>query len=91
MLTAYTGAYDGAGAIERAYNDFTAGKQTRTGIMVHYVIVEVDRGDPIMIQEIEWKGEGLAEFEERVHSYEHKLIVKATAKVVREILEERSR
>ena len=59
--------------------------------MVHYVILEVDRGDPIMIQEIEWKGEGLAELEERIHSYEHELIVKATAKVVGEIFDNRSK
>lgn len=89
LLTALTGAYDGAGAIERAFADFKAGKATRTGIMVHYVVLEVDRGDPIMVQEIEWQGEELPQLEERVHSYEHELIVKATAKVAREILEER--
>jgi phosphoribosylglycinamide formyltransferase len=57
--------------------------------MVHYVILKVDRGDPIMVQEIEWKGEDLPQLEERIHSYEHELIVKATAKVVGEILEAR--
>ncbi|KEZ43540.1 putative phosphoribosylglycinamide formyltransferase protein [Scedosporium apiospermum] len=86
---ALPGAYDGAGAIERAFSDFKAGKATRTGIMVHYVILKVDRGDPIMVQEIEWKGEDLPQLEERIHSYEHELIVKATAKVVGEILEAR--
>ena len=59
--------------------------------MVHYVIQAVDRGEPIMVQEIEWKGEELPELEERIHSYEHELIVKATAKVVGEILEGRSK
>jgi phosphoribosylglycinamide formyltransferase len=42
-----------------------------------------------MVQEIEWQGEELAELEERIHSHEHELIVKAAAKVVEEILEER--
>ncbi|RQM07483.1 hypothetical protein DH86_00002996 [Scytalidium sp. 3C] len=87
---ALPGAYDGAGAIERAFNDFKAGKSTRTGIMVHYVITQVDRGEPIMVQEIEWQGEELPELEQRIHSYEHELIVKATAKVAGEILEKRA-
>ena len=86
-----TGEYDGAGAIERAFNDYKAGKITRTGIMVHYVIVKVDRGDPIMVREITFQeDDDLDKVEERIHSYEHELIVDATAKVVREILQKRS-
>jgi phosphoribosylglycinamide formyltransferase len=57
--------------------------------MAHYVIDEVDRGDPILIQEIEWKGEELKELEDRIHSHEHTLIVDATAKVAQEIVEKR--
>ena len=51
----------------------------------------MDRGDPIMVQEIEWQGEELAELEERIHLHERELIVKATTKVVEEILEERAK
>lgn len=83
------GKYDGAGAIERAYQDFQDGKleNNRTGIMIHYVIAQVDRGAPIMTREIECKeGETLADLEQRVHSHEHDLIVDATAAVVREIV-----
>lgn len=86
------GKYDGAGAIERAFQDFQAGKleNNHTGIMVHYVIAQVDRGAPILTREIECKeGETLADLEQRIHSHEHELIVKATAKVVGEILEEK--
>lgn len=54
--------------------------------MAHYVILEVDRGAPILVQEIEYKGESLEGLTERIHSYEHELIVKATAKVVGDIL-----
>ncbi|WYZ44165.1 hypothetical protein EsH8_VII_000601 [Colletotrichum jinshuiense] len=82
---ALPGEFDGACAIERAFDEFKAGRLTRTGIMVHYVVLKVDRGDPIMVQEIEWKGEDLPELEQRIHSHEHELIVKATAKVVGEI------
>jgi len=55
--------------------------------MVHFVIQQVDRGQPIMVQEIECReGESLEQLEERIHSHEHELIVKATAKVVEDIL-----
>ncbi|KAI1490169.1 phosphoribosylglycinamide formyltransferase [Biscogniauxia mediterranea] len=83
--------FDGANAIERAFEEFKAGRLTRTGIMAHYVIDEVDRGEPIVVKEIEWKGEGLEELKERMHVHEHELIVKAAAKVTQEILERRGK
>ncbi|KUI66593.1 Phosphoribosylglycinamide formyltransferase [Cytospora mali] len=86
---ALPGKYDGAGAIERAYEDFQAGKleNNKTGIMIHYVIAEVDRGQPIMTREVECReGESLEGLEQRIHSHEHDLIVEATAKVAGGIL-----
>ncbi|TVY54287.1 Phosphoribosylglycinamide formyltransferase [Lachnellula suecica] len=83
--------FDGAMAIERAFEEFKTGRLTRTGIMAHYVIDEVDRGAPIMVKEIEWEGEELEELKERMHFHEHELIVKATAKVAQEIVEGRER
>lgn len=88
---ALPGEFDGANAIERAFEELKAGRLTRTGIMAHYVIEQVDRGAPIMVEEIEWKGEELDELKERIHSREHELIVNATAKVVQEILEGRAK
>lgn len=67
-----------------------AGKITRTGIMVHYVVLEVDRGDAIMTQEIPFNGEDLSALEELIHKHEHELIVKATAKVVGEVVSKRA-
>ncbi|KAL2172986.1 formyl transferase [Thermothelomyces heterothallicus CBS 202.75] len=90
---ALPGKYDGAGAIERAFNDFKAGKleNNRTGIMVHYVIDKVDRGEPILVREIEChEGEDLHQLEERIHSHEHELIVEATAQVARQLLARKS-
>lgn len=78
-------------AIERAYEELKAGRITRTGIMAHYVIAEVDRGDPIIVKEIPWEGEDLEKLKEKIHSHEHELIVKATAKVAQEIVESRGR
>ncbi|TLS26438.1 hypothetical protein PpBr36_05325 [Pyricularia pennisetigena] len=91
---ALPGKYDGANAIGRAHQDFQDGKLEggKTGIMIHYVIAEVDRGAPIMVQEIECRqGETLEELEQRIHSHEHELIVKATAQVVKEIAETKKR
>lgn len=60
--------------------------------MVHYVIAQVDRGEPIMTREIECKeGESLEDLEQRIHSHEHELLVAATAKVVEEILERKNK
>ncbi|KAI1338579.1 formyl transferase [Xylariaceae sp. FL0016] len=79
---ALPGKYDGAGAIKRAYEDFQAGnlENNKTGIMIHFVIEEVDRGAPILTQDIVIReGESLEDLEQRMHSYEHELIVKAAA------------
>lgn len=55
--------------------------------MVHNVIKEVDQGEPILTKEIEFRpGESLEDFETRLHSHEHELIVQATTKVVHEII-----
>ncbi|KIO30936.1 hypothetical protein M407DRAFT_20060 [Tulasnella calospora MUT 4182] len=80
---ALPGAFDGANAIQRAYDAFQAGEINKTGIMVHYVVQEVDRGEPIVVKEIEIKkGEELKELEARIHQVEHVAIVEATKKVL---------
>ncbi|KAF4454560.1 phosphoribosylglycinamide formyltransferase [Fusarium austroafricanum] len=86
---ALPGEFDGANAIERAFEEFKAGRLTRSGIMAHYVIAEVDRGTPILVKEIEWEGEDLEQYKEKVHSHEHELIVNATAKVAQETVKNR--
>jgi phosphoribosylglycinamide formyltransferase len=89
---ALPGQYDGAGAIGRAYNDFINGKleDDTTGIMVHYVISEVDRGDPIVVRKIKCQpSETLDELEARVHKEEHQLILEGTALAIINIWEAR--
>ncbi|RNJ52229.1 hypothetical protein D7B24_004085 [Verticillium nonalfalfae] len=86
---ALPGEFDGARAIERAFEELKAGRIKRTGIMAHYVIDEVDRGEPIITQEIEWNGEDLEDLEKKIHSYEHSLIVRATAMVAKAIIDRR--
>ncbi|KAI1820792.1 formyl transferase [Xylaria intraflava] len=90
---ALPGMYDGAGAIKRAYDDFKAGKLKNgtTGIMIHYVVEEVDRGAPILTQEIQIReSDSLEDLEQRIHGYEHELIVKATALLAQKIASAKS-
>lgn len=80
---ALPGAFDGANAIERAYDAFQAGDIERTGVMVHEVVAEVDRGAPILVRPVPiYKDESLDALETRMHSVEHELIVEAAAKVL---------
>ena len=88
---ALPGKFNGARAIERAWEAGQRGEVTGTGVMIHDVIGEVDGGDPLITQEVEIrKGESLAELEERMHEVEHELIVKGTS-IALEMLANRRR
>ena len=83
---ALPGAFDGAHAIERTYEAFQRGDIKHSGVMVHRVVKEVDRGAPVLIREVEiLPGEPIEVFEERLHKVEWKIIVEATAKVLDEV------
>lgn len=82
---ALPGAFDGANAIERAYEAFQKGEIEHSGCMVHRVVKDVDRGEPIIVREVPIeKGEPLEAFEERLHKVEHEIIVQATKKILEE-------
>ncbi|KAI9137030.1 phosphoribosylglycinamide formyltransferase [Paraphysoderma sedebokerense] len=73
---ALPGQFDGAHAIERAYQAFKEGRIKNTGAMIHKVIPEVDRGEVIVKQEIPISdNDSLSDLEDRIHRVEHKLIV----------------
>jgi len=79
-------------AIKRAYDDYHKGKleHDETGIMIHYLIKEVDRGTPIVIRKIKCKTpETLDELKERIHEQEHTLIVEGTAMAIHSLWGER--
>lgn len=83
---ALPGAFDGTHAIERSYEAFQRGEVDRVGAMVHRVVKEVDRGEPVVVREAEIrKGEPLAAYEERLHRTEWEIIVEATRKVLGEV------
>ncbi|KAF8863310.1 putative phosphoribosylglycinamide formyltransferase [Acephala macrosclerotiorum] len=91
---ALPGKYDGKDAIKRAYDDYHKGKleHDTTGIMIHYVISEVDRGRPIVVRQIKCQTpETLEELSNRIHCQEHELIVEGTAMAIHELWEGRSK
>ena len=54
--------------------------------MVHFVIAEVDRGQPILVEKVDCRaGDSLEDLENRIHGVEHVLLVRAAAKVLREL------
>ncbi|KAL8830767.1 MAG: hypothetical protein Q9191_001244 [Dirinaria sp. TL-2023a] len=76
---ALPGQFNGINAIERAYEAFQQGRIKSTGVMIHYVIKEVDEGTPILIKELPMnEGESLSDLETRIHNLEHRAIVEGT-------------
>lgn len=76
---ALPGQFDGANAIERAYEAYTRGEITKSGAMIHRVIKDVDRGEAIVVKEIAFiQGESLEDYAARLHAVEHLIIVQAT-------------
>ncbi|SMN19634.1 similar to Saccharomyces cerevisiae YDR408C ADE8 Phosphoribosyl-glycinamide transformylase, catalyzes a step in the 'de novo' purine nucleotide biosynthetic pathway [Maudiozyma saulgeensis] len=83
---ALPGAFDGTThAIEMAWKKCQeTEKPLIAGCMVHYVIEEVDKGEPLVVKELEIipGKETLDEYEARVHATEHIAIVEATKKAL---------
>jgi formyltetrahydrofolate-dependent phosphoribosylglycinamide formyltransferase len=75
---ALPGAFAGTDAIERTFAAFQAGEVAHGGCMVHYVVPEVDAG-PVIAQSIIpiEADDTLEQFETRMHTAEHRLIVEA--------------
>ncbi|OMJ09877.1 Phosphoribosylglycinamide formyltransferase [Smittium culicis] len=80
---ALPGDIEGAHAIDRAYEEFLAGKRDHTGVMVHHVVAQVDRGEPILSEKVMiQKGDTLEDLENRIHAVEHLLLPKAVTKLL---------
>ncbi|KAI5985645.1 formyl transferase [Pisolithus albus] len=83
---ALPGQFDGANAIQRGYEAFQRGEVDRLGVMVHRVVAEVDRGEPLIVREVPIeKGESIEVYEERLHRVEWEIIVQATKRVLDEV------
>ncbi|KAJ6612137.1 formyl transferase [Mycena sp. CBHHK59/15] len=84
---ALPGAFDGTNAIERAYEAFHNGEITHSGVMVHRVVKDVDRGEPLIVRKVLLtEGEGVEAFAKRLHTVEWEIIVEASKQVLDEVM-----
>ena len=82
---ALPGQFDGLHAVERAYEAYQAGKIDVSGCMIHYAIPKVDAGEVIEWTIVEIKPDDtLQSFGARITYHEHRIIVKAVQKVLRQ-------
>lgn len=83
---ALPGAFPGLNAIERTYEAYQQGEVEHGGVMVHYVVPEVDAGPVIAETIVPIEPEdSLETFTARLHLVEHQLIVTATKQIVGEV------
>ncbi len=79
---ALPGQFAGTHAIQRAYEAFQRGEIDHTGVMVHWVVPEVDAGPVVASAEVPiYPADSLDDLEARIHSVEHRLLVEAIAQV----------
>ena len=82
--------FNGANAIQRAYAAFQQGEIEETGVMVHYVISEVDTGEPILVRKVPMvAGEGEADLTQRIHHVEWDIIVAGTEIAIQRLRQEK--
>jgi len=75
---ALPGQFAGTHAIQRAYEAFQRGEIEHTGVMVHWVIPEIDAGPVIATANVPiYTMDSLADLETRMHATEHRLLVEA--------------
>ena len=68
---ALPGQFDGANAIARAWDAYQKGEIAATGVMIHYVISEVDRGEPILVEDVSCRDcDTEGDLEEKIHKVE---------------------
>lgn len=79
---ALPGQFAGTRAIQRAYEAFQRGEIKHTGVMVHWVVPEVDAGQIIRMAAVPICDEDkLSDLESRIHAVEHQLLVEAIQQI----------
>ena len=80
---ALPGEFDGKDSIARAWNAHRERGLERSGVMVHWVIPQVDAGEVIVSRELAFlEDDTLERFEARVHALEHELIVEGVRRAL---------
>lgn len=83
---ALPGEFDGLNSIARAWDAHKSLGLERTGVMIHWIIPEVDAGEVIISREIEFlENDTLDSFEARLHSVEHQLIVEGVRRALKSL------
>ena len=78
-------SFVGTNCIRKAYESFRRGEVTKTGSMVHEVIVEVDKGKVLDFVEVDiYECDTYESLEERVKSYEKGLVLKVLLNEVKQ-------
>ncbi|KAH8691250.1 putative phosphoribosylglycinamide formyltransferase [Talaromyces proteolyticus] len=88
---ALPGAFNGVDAIERAHAAWRRGEISKTGVMIHNVISEVDMGKPILVKEIPFVAgvdEDIELFKQKVHEIEWGAVIEGLHIAIREIKEQ---
>lgn len=68
--------FAGTHAIERAYKAFQQKKINYTGVMIHWVVSEVDAGPVIVTERVPiYVTDKVSDLEMRIHAIEHRLLV----------------
>ncbi|MFN3200440.1 MAG: phosphoribosylglycinamide formyltransferase [Bradymonadia bacterium] len=80
---ALPGAFPGTHAIERAWAAAQRKQIDHTGVMVHYVVPEVDAGPTLCTETVPvFRGITLKGLEGQIRTVEHRLLVEAVAKAL---------
>lgn len=81
------GEFPGIRAIDRAYDAWTNGEISESGVMIHWVPDDgVDVGPVIVTESVPFvAGDSLGDFEARMHAMEHQLIVAGVAQALAEL------
>jgi formyltetrahydrofolate-dependent phosphoribosylglycinamide formyltransferase len=84
---ALPGSFPGTNAIQRAWDAWREGKIDHSGVMVHLVPDEgVDTGPVLEMERMSFKsGESLEKFEDDMHRLEHRLVVRAAARLAADL------
>ena len=83
---ALPGQFPGKNAIEGAWKSYEDGKISKTGIMVHHVVKEMDAGSVIEMMEIPiHKEDTFEKLKERIRYFEKFILVKAIQKLSTEL------
>ena len=82
---ALPGKFPGKNAIEMAYENYQKGLIKNTGIMIHYVVPEVDAGEVIVQKNIDiYKNDSLNDLRKRIQLNEKDLLILGIKKILME-------